>query len=299
MQHPTNSFRTDTLIENKKNNITIKVARLDLIHPIVSGNKLFKLFYFIEKALQQHKKNIVTKGGAYSNHLIATAYYCKEKNLHSIGIIRGEQPLHLNHTLNACKELGMKLIFVPRKIFDGIQNINQLKEIFHADEDSFFIPEGGYHPLGASGASLIMTHPDLQNASHICTALGTSTTLAGLIMKSTPAQQIIAIPALKGLLDVQKRLDFLLENSTYTPPIIWNEYHFGGYAKSTPELFDFMNRFYANFQIPSDFVYTGKAFYAVMDKLENGYFPVNSNIVIIHTGGLQGNQSISETTFIF
>ena len=301
MHQPIKSYPVETIIknENNKHNISIKIARLDLIHPIVSGNKLFKLYYFVEKAKQLNKEKLITKGGAFSNHLIATAFYCKEMKIQAIGIIRGEQPQHLNHTLSACLAFGMQLIYVSRKDFDLIHNIKDLNESYLDENNSFFIPEGGYHPLGAIGASLIMEHPELKSASHICTALGTSTTLAGLIIKSEPKQEIIGIPALKGLTDISERLEYLLETSNFKTPTIWTDYDFGGYAKSSGHLIEFINNFYSDFRIPSDFVYTGKAFFAVMDQFQKGYFPNNSNVIIIHTGGLQGNRSKPKGTFIF
>lgn len=298
MIDPINQFPVKTIFTDQ-HNISIQVARLDLIHPIVSGNKLYKLIHSIEEAISLNKQCIITKGGPFSNHLLATAYYCKDKKIQSVGIVRGALQQNLNHTLQACATLGMKLIFVSIEEYNSIQALSDLQKLPLNTGDCFFIPEGGYHPLGAKGASMIMNHPELKKASHICTAVGTATTLAGLIMNANPQQEIIAIPVLKGMTDIPSRLDYLVGNQTYKKPTIWDDYHFGGYAKSTAVLIEFMNTFYEKYQIPTDFVYTGKAFYGVINQYQKNYFPKESKIVILHTGGLQGNLSKSAHTFIF
>ena len=283
----------------KSKQIELFIARLDLIHPVVSGNKLFKLYYFIEEALRENKNTIVTMGGAYSNHLVATAFYCKEAGLKSIGIVRGEMPAIKSHTLNACENYGMKLIYISRSDYN-IKDENFISELTKENsEDIYFIPEGGYHPLGAKGASLIMEKIKETDASHICTAVGTATTLSGLILNTKPNQQIIAVPVLKGLNDLDSRLNFLTNNIDYQKPCIFNEYHFGGYAKKDETLIQFMNDFYTEYKVPTDIVYTGKMMYAIFDKIKSDFFPLGSKITCIHTGGLQGNLSLAKGSLVF
>ena len=278
-------------------NITVTVARLDKIHSDVSGNKLFKLHYFVKACLQTSHKTLLTFGGAFSNHLVATAYLCNANNLISIGIIRGEKPVQLSHTLIRCMKLGMQLKFVSRVNYkeNGSELLSNLSTQFG---DFIMVPEGGYSNEGAKGASLIMDVVNRDFYTHICTCVGTGTTLAGLLLKKKSHQQIIAIPVIKNMTDIFERLNFL-EIEENNKPIIFDEYHFGGYAKYTEELITFMNCFYEEEKIPTDFVYTAKMMYAVTDKLKNNYFQSGSNILCLHTGGLQGNKSLKEHRLIF
>src|ERR1700679_4021363 len=156
--------------------IELSVLRLDLIHPIISGNKLFKLFYFLQDAEKFPHKQIVTFGGAYSNHLVATAYACKLAGVKSIGIVRGEKPVQLSHSLQNCTEYGMQLKFICRQLYDQKENIDFQQNLWKEFGDVIIIPEGGYHPIGAKGASLIINHID-KTTTHICCALGTATTV--------------------------------------------------------------------------------------------------------------------------
>ena len=274
-----------------KKKITVSIARLDKIHPIVSGNKLYKLYYFLEAFKNGGYDCIQTFGGAYSNHLVATAYACKELNIPCRGIVRGERPAYLSHTLQHCLNYGMQLEFVNRETY--AQNSFQQ----NIDKKILQIPEGGYHPLGAKGASLIMNDSKINEASHVCLAVGTATTLAGILQKSTA--QVIAVPILKGFTDFNERLQLLNGQSNYSNLEIWNQYHFGGYAKKTPTLLNFMNDIYKAYKLPTDFVYTAKMMYAVFEGIHNNAFPEGSSIVCLHTGGLQGNDSLPEKTLIF
>ena len=266
-------------------NITVTVARLDKIHSDVSGNKLFKLHYFLQEALEKNLEGMVTFGGPYSNHLV------------SIGIIRGEKPPQLSHTLIRCIKLGMQLKFVSRENYKEYDT-ELLSNLSTEFGDFIMVPKGGYSDEGAKGASLIMDAVNRDIYTHICTCVGTGTTIAGLLLKKKSHQQIIAIPVIKNMTDIFERLNFLKieENNK---PIIFDEYHFGGYAKCTEELITFMNYFYEEEKIPTDFVYTAKMMYAVTDKLKNDYFQSGSNILCLHTGGLQGNKSLKEHRLIF
>ena len=295
------SISFDNIINNslKEKNISLSIARLDKIHEDVSGNKIFKLHYFIEECLRSSHKTLITFGGAFSNHLVATAFLCSQKGIKSFGIVRGEEPQILSHTLARCKDLGMSLKFISRqnyKNFDSDdEDIDALKNSFG---DFTMVPEGGYHAAGAKGASLIMDVVRPNKFSHICTAVGTATTLAGLLLKKKMDQEIIAIPVIKNMIDIPERLNYLGVAADKIP-IVFGDYHFGGYAKHTKELISFMNSFYAETQIPTDFVYTAKMMYAIYDKINSGYFADGSNILCIHTGGLQGNKSLPQGTIIF
>lgn len=281
---------------NKK--ISLGVARLDVIHPIISGNKLFKLYYFIEAALATEHKTILSFGGAFSNHLVATAYACQLTGLRCIGIVRGEKPDSFSHTLRACEEYGMHLHFVSREAYDHKEDSDYLTNLTNQFGPHTLVPEGGYHSNGAKGASLIMNEIAALNPTHICTAIGTATTIAGLVRNVSPAQTIIGIPVLKNMTDIADRIQYLNGN-TNTKPVIFDNYHFGGYAKKDQSLIDFMNVLYHSNQLPTDFVYTGKMMYAIIDKIKAGYFEDGDNIICLHTGGLQGNDSLPKGTLVF
>jgi 1-aminocyclopropane-1-carboxylate deaminase/D-cysteine desulfhydrase-like pyridoxal-dependent ACC family enzyme len=289
---------TDKLFIEKE--VSVSVLRLDKIHPVVSGNKLFKLHYFLEDALGSKQKCILSFGGAYSNHLSATAFACKALNLKSIGIVRGEQPAKLSPTLQQCIKDGMQLKFVSRQQYAGKENPDFIKVLQTEFGEFIMIPEGGYHPAGARGAALIMELISNKNYSHICTATGTATTLAGLAAAAKPNQTIIGIPVLKGMTDIKERMQYLTGTSE-TPKNIQliSDYHFGGYAKKTEVLIQFMNDCWLQYHIPLDFVYTAKMLFAVKESIGNNYFSKGSDILCLHTGGLQGNKSLPLQSLLY
>ena len=277
-------------------NINLSIVRLDKIHPIVSGNKLFKLHYFLQEAMVSSKPGILTFGGAYSNHLVATAFICKTNNLKSVGIVRGERPLILSHTLQNCIDYGMELQFISREEYNKKENDDFLDNLSLKWKNYLIVPEGGYHPKGAAGAALI-TKFIAEDTTHICTAIGTATTFAGLIEGIRKDQQIIGIPVLKGLKDINERIAYLTKSKH--PFQLFNEYHFGGYAKKTPELINFMNDIFSEYHLPTDFVYIAKMMFAIFDIIEKGYFKSGSKIICLHTGGLQGNYSLPKGMLLF
>jgi len=280
----------------REKNVTLWVLRLDKMHPIISGNKWFKLKYYLEQAVTSGKNHIATFGGAYSNHIIATAAVGKLFGLKTMGIIRGEKPATLSHTLKQALAYGMEIIFMSREQYRG-----QQMPIGITDRDNFFvINEGGYGITGAKGAAEILNYCQKQNYSHIACAVGTSTMMAGLVAASTPGQEVIGIPVLKNDEGAEKDLFKLLSPKDRVKKIKRiTAYHFGGYAKYTAELISFMNQFYTQTHIPTDFVYTGKLFYGIIDLVQNNYFPKGSNLLLVHSGGLQGNLSLPKGTLIF
>jgi 1-aminocyclopropane-1-carboxylate deaminase len=281
------------LPEFNNKNIDVSVLRLDKIHQYVSGNKWFKLKYYLDDALQQNKSTIVTFGGAWSNHILATAAICKINNLKSIGIIRGEKARQLSFTLNVAETLGMELFFTNRT--DYAEKI--IPEEFNKPEN-YFIEEGGYGAMGAHGAATILEYCQKETFSHICCAAGTGTMIAGIINASVPANQIIGVSVLKNNFSLNGSIISLLKNKNKDFRII-DDFHFGGYAKYTPVLLQFMNDFFRQTSIPSDFVYTGKLFYAVNELIKQNFFPEGSRLLVIHSGGLQGNNSLNKGTLIF
>ncbi len=288
---------SDSLFDQKE--VTVSVLRLDKLHAIVSGNKLFKLHYFLEKAKQQCSEGIITFGGPYSNHLVATAFASKEIGLKSIGIIRGEQPKVLSHTLQACLAYGMELKFITRHEYDQKEKSEFLAPINCSYPKYLIIPEGGYGTLGAKGAAMIMDWIP-ENTTHICCTIGTATTFTGLLKNLNKDQQLIGFPVLKNMNDIEKRIQFLSTlPHTNLPFQLINNYHFGGYAKKNNDLIAAMNLFYEKYQLPTDFVYTAKMMVGVIDCISKDFFKKGSNILCIHTGGLQGNLSLETSTLKF
>jgi D-cysteine desulfhydrase len=275
---------------NKKN-ITVSLLRLDKIHPVISGNKIFKLYYFLKKAIFFNKK-ILTFGGAYSNHLTATAAACNELKLNCIGVVRGNRPAKLSHILLFCLQQGMQLQFVSRDEYAKGEVSNFLQSHQQDAEEYIVIPEGGYSHEGVEGAAIICQYLKNKKFTHICCSVGTATTLAGLVSGTNADVEVIGFSALKNLTDFETRMQFLLQNKTANTYTLKSDYHFGGYAKKNDQLIIFMNRFYKKHSVPIDFVYTAKMMFGVNDLLGKEYFPSNSNIICIHTGGLQGNASI-------
>ncbi|HEX7846816.1 MAG TPA: pyridoxal-phosphate dependent enzyme [Chitinophagaceae bacterium] len=273
--------------------IGIAVLRLDKIHPVISGNKWFKLQFYLKDAIEQGKKTILTFGGAWSNHIIATAAACQLNGLSSIGIIRGEEAPELSPTLKQAKELGTQLYFTSREEYVQKKIPGEIDA-----RHCYIINEGGFGELGAKGAATIAHDFIKEEYTHICCAVGTGTMIAGLINATSPSQQVFGISVMKNNLSLEDAVRSLLTDKTRSFEL-FHEYHFGGYAKHKPGLLDFMNEFYRQTAIPSDFVYTGKLFYAIKDLIKKNSFPAGSKLLLIHSGGLQGNASVSNRTLIF
>jgi D-cysteine desulfhydrase len=272
-----------------KQGIKIDTLRLDLIHPQVSGNKWYKLKYYLEAATKEGKEGLLSFGGAYSNHLVAMAYACKESKLKAVGIIRGEEPRVYGPSLQQMEDLGMELVFVSREEYRNkpVKGYGQY----------YVVPEGGAGKPGIRGASEIMKEVE-KEYSHIVCSVGTGTTLAGIVNASSQKQQIIGVSALKVSNDQDNELlNYINENTLHRNFLILFDYHFGGYAKKTNQLIRFMNELFKEENVPTDFVYTGKLFFAAHDLMHKNYFPPGSEVLIIHSGGLQGNKSQQDLIF--
>ncbi|RYZ28880.1 MAG: pyridoxal-phosphate dependent enzyme [Chitinophagaceae bacterium] len=278
--------------------LPIDVLRLDLIHPVVSGNKWFKLKEYLRVAKAENKTTLLTFGGAFSNHIVASAAAAKMEGFNSIGIIRGEEPRTWSPTLLAAKTYGMSLIFESRTAYREKQVPPPVYQQY-APSEIFEIPEGGYGLLGKQGAMSILHCIDTSSYTHIVCAVGTGTTLAGLVEVAKENQKIVGIPVLKNAFSLQNEIANLLSPEKQNRFELITDYHFGGYAKRTSELIAFMNSFYRDTEIPTDFVYTGKTMFAVFDLFRKGFFTLSDKILFIHTGGLQGNLSLQKGTLIF
>lgn len=281
-------------LTNKK--VSLDVLRLDKLHPVVSGNKWFKLKYYVEEATARNKSTIATFGGAWSNHIIAAAYAANDAGLPSVGIIRGEKPAKLSYTLTYAQELGMELFFVSR---DKYRRKKEIIQDFSAS-DWYWIDEGGYGKTGAKGASEILNSVNMSQYTHIIASVGTGTMLAGLLLASTNEQTIIGISSMKGNTGIDQNIKHLIENRSPTPSFeINHDYHFGGYGKHPQSLIAFVNEVYHQHRLPLDIIYTGKTFFAIKDMIEKNRFKPGNRLLMIHSGGLQGNKSLPEKVLAF
>ncbi|GAB3019953.1 pyridoxal-phosphate dependent enzyme [Niabella terrae] len=271
--------------------VTVDVLRLDRLHPVISGNKWFKLKKYLEQADQSGKKTIASFGGAYSNHIIATAAACHLSGFESMGIIRGEKPQQLSPTLEKAMDYGMKLYFISRDDYRQKRIPDAIAAV-----DPFIIPEGGYGVPGARGIAEIPFYRHHYNI--VCCAVGTGTTLAGLINSKTEGQQVLGVSVFKNNNSLCDEVAALLYDPEQ-PFSLVHDFHFGGYGRHRPELLEFMNDLFRTDGIPTDFVYTGKLFYGVRQLIDSGFFREPCRLLLIHSGGLQGNQSLGKGKLIF
>lgn len=268
--------------------LQVFIKRDDMIHPVISGNKWRKLKYTLANAYEAGKNHLVTFGGAYSNHLIATAAAAAKFGFKSTGFVRGEEVT--NDTLFLCRLHGMQLIFVDRESYREKETL--FDQYFGDDHSAFFIHEGGASVAAAQGCSeLVVELP--QTYDHLFCACGTGTTAAGILNGLQHLPTLFhAVPVLKGgefIADEIKRY------TTHNPIYELNtQYHFGGYAKTTPELINFIKDFIASTGILIEPVYTGKMMYALFDLASKNHFKPGSSILAIHTGGLIGLLGMKE-----
>ncbi|MEO8086191.1 MAG: pyridoxal-phosphate dependent enzyme [Bacteroidota bacterium] len=278
-------------------NISLSVLRLDEIHHHISGNKWYKLKYNVEEFFRLKKKYLVTFGGAFSNHIIATAAAGKEMGIHTIGIIRGDElNENSNGALKFASQSGMKLFFVSRidyrKILDAdnleienelLKSIPGFSDFGIQYSDLFFLPEGGSNSLAVKGcAEIVNSIPEGFN--FICCACGTGATLAGISTALNENHTAIGISVLHGEKFLEK--DILKLNGNKNNFQLLHEYSFGGYAKSNAELDSFCEQFMLMHAFKIEPVYTGKMFFGLYDLISKDYFAKGTRIIALHTGGV-------------
>lgn len=263
----------------------VTIRRLDLVHPQISGNKFFKLKYNFLEAQQLGFKKLLTFGGAYSNHIAATAFAARQFGFESVGIIRGEELAHqpLNPTLALAQQFGMQLHFVSREEYRRKQDANYLTALAQNFPAHYIIPEGGTNTLAIRGCQEILKDGDAQ-FDVICCAVGTGGTITGLIEASQPHQQVLGFSALKGNF-LNEEVAKLTKKRNWS---ILDDYCCSGYAKTTSELIQFIQHFEAEYDIPLEQIYTGKMLLGISNLIEKGCFPPETKLLILHTGGLQG-----------
>ena len=278
------------LLEEK--GIELYIKRLDRIDQAVTGNKYFKLKYNLKEAQRQGQKTLLTFGGAYSNHILATSLAGKAYQFNTIGIIRGEEladKWNLNPTLRTAATAGMQFKFIGREQYRNRSEsafVDSLKEEFGR---FYLLPEGGTNHLAIKGCEEILNKSDL-NFNWICCSVGTGGTIAGIVNSSCENQRVLGFPSLKG--------NFLKEDiCKFTPRKNWDlsvKYHFGGYAKMNIELIEFINYFRRKTQIALDPVYTAKMLFGILDLTKRDFFKPGASILAIHSGGLQGIEGMNE-----
>lgn len=278
----------------KEKEISLWLKREDKLHHQISGNKFRKLKYNLAEAEKKGIKTLLTFGGAYSNHIYATAAAGKEYGFNTIGIIRGEEHLPLNPTLKFAREQGMLLKYLNREKYRMINSFEIITALKKEFGDFYQIPEGGSNSLALRGCLEIWE--DLkENYHYLCVPVGTGGTMAGLIAGNTQRTKVLGFPALKGGQFLEKEIEHLLQAYAhdYNEDLknnLWQiipDYHFNGYAKHNQTLINFINDFKSEHGILLDPIYTGKMIYGIMDLISKNYFKPDSKIIVLHTGGLQ------------
>ncbi len=296
----------------KAHGIRLFVLRTDLNHPDFSGNKLFKLKYNLLEAQKLGKKTLLTFGGAFSNHIAASAAAGKKYGFKTIGIIRGEEYPELNPTLQFAKRCRMRLHYVSRSLYRNKTELYEYVEQQFSAENYYLIPEGGSNEFGVTGCKEITEHINM-DFDYVCTPCGTGATMAGIVMSLKQNQNAVGFQILKAKGYIQKEVSQWInkfgessaadldDSEMFSPAGNWNineNYHFGGYAKVNKELAVFIKQFELENNIPLDFIYTGKMMFGIYDLIGKGFFKKGRTIIAIHTGGLQGNSGFSFRSLI-
>jgi 1-aminocyclopropane-1-carboxylate deaminase len=272
----------------------ITVKRFDEMHPTVNGNKWFKLLFNLDEMKRRGANKLVTFGGAYSNHIYATAAAASELGLHSVGIIRGEEPKSYSPTLLFAKECGMELCFISRADYEE-RNSEEMKAwVYEKWESAFLVPEGGSNYLGMNGAMQMVSEEDFKFDNWLVAA-GTGTTAAGLLVQSKPHQKVWIYSALKGenymRNEIRNKLiyffhDEVAADEVLERAVVFSEDEFGGYGKFNDRLIEFVQEMNRVHQLPLDVVYTGKLMHSFFVQNKK---PNEGSVLMFHTGGLQGN----------
>ncbi len=284
-------------------NIKLFVKRDDLIHETISGNKWRKLKYNVKQCQAMKHDGILTFGGAYSNHLLATAAACHMAELKSIGLVRGEElTIASNHMLKQCAGFGMQLVFISREEYAFRNEKEYHEELVLKYPGSMVVPEGGANYYGMIGCQEIMTETE-NDFDFLFVAQGTTTTSCGILLSIPEKTKLLAVPVLKGF-DSSTEMRRMFSYSGFPSEIIddlmaqitvLQDHHFGGYAKFNDMLLDRMEQIFNETKIPLDPIYTGKAFVAMLDYIELNDVR-DAKILFVHTGGISGGKAIEKGT---
>lgn len=277
----------------KRSEAEIFILHEDEIHPEISGNKFRKLKYNLEEFSKGNYNAVLTFGGAYSNHIRAVAAAGKEFKFRTIGIIRGEEiesKINENPTLSFAQSCGMQFKFISREQYRNKTDPGFSDKLKADFGNVYILPEGGTNPLAVKGCEEILgTHT--REFDLVCCPVGTGGTISGLINSCEENQKIIGFPALKDSGFLKDEIKKYTSRSNW---VITENFHFGGYAKITNELLDFINGFKNEFNVTLDPVYTGKMMFGIMTLLHENHFTKGTKILAVHTGGLQGIEGINQ-----
>ena len=272
----------------------LDVVRLDLCHPVVSGNKWFKLSGILEDYYAQNKKYLISFGGGWSNHLVALAYYTNNFQIPCKAFIRGHYEV-LTPSLQYVQAQGVELVFLDRAAYDQLKNNPDAIAAIYPE--AYYVPEGGNSSIGVEGAQAIAKF--MKNTyDYVCVSVGSGTTFAGLRRALPAATHLLGFAPMKQGAYLNLEVAHYLPNIDSKSYTIIDDYNFGGFGKCTPELIAFMNTFYKSYAIPLDRVYTAKMMMGIQDLVKSENITSSKSIAAIHTGGLQGNQSIN-TELVF
>ncbi|WP_299196466.1 pyridoxal-phosphate dependent enzyme [uncultured Amphritea sp.] len=290
-QHPNISVDIVDLPDFKQAGVQLDLLRLDLVHPLISGNKWFKLKYAVEAVMASDCHRVLSFGGAWSNHIHALAYAGYEQGIETIGVIRGERPVRLSATLLDAERWGMTLEFVSRAQYRNKNEADFLAQLRDKYGSFHCLPEGGSGEWVVAGCREIFSLFNADQYDLICCACGTGGTLAGLIAAKPDGVELLGVSVLKGGEFLYEDIRNLLADSGVVDPDGWSltlDCHEGGYARVSTELAVAMRHFTELSGIGLEPVYTGKAFLALQRKLKRGELPPGTRVMLIHTGGMQG-----------
>jgi 1-aminocyclopropane-1-carboxylate deaminase len=274
----------------EKVGVKILIKREDLNHPLVSGNKWWKLKYNLEEAKRLGQDTLLTFGGAFSNHIFATAAAAKELGLKSIGIIRGERTLPLNATLAFAESCGMQLHFISREDYRRKTEQSFIGQLKRDYGDFYLIPEGGTNALAVRGCAEFAREKIWSiKCNHVCLPVGTGGTLAGVVSGLKGETNVIGFSALKDGSFLREEIKSQLGSITSNNWVLQTDYHFAGYAKQTRELKEFIIKMKQEHNLLLDPIYTGKMMFGIFDLIKSSHFEMGSVILAIHTGGLQSS----------
>lgn len=265
--------------------IRIFIKREDLIHPKISGNKFWKLFFNVNHYLESKPENplLISFGGAFSNHIASVSAFGNQFNIPTIGIIRGdelENNWQDNPTLSEASKNGMQFFFVSREDYQDKEKLTQ--QFSEKYPHSLIIPEGGSNDRAVEGVQYMLGN-DTKDFDYLCTAVGTGGTIAGISKFAEENQNVIGIKVVKD-----DSLENIVKQWSGRSNFELMDADENRYGKISDENIRFINWFYQQYQIPLDPIYTGKMMQKVFDLAEKGFFSKNSKVLVFHTGGLQG-----------
>ena len=276
--------------------VEVYLKREDLLHKTISGNKWRKLKYNLLQAEKEDQSILLTFGGAYSNHIHATSGASKIFGFKSIGVIRGEEHLPLNTTLNEAIRNGMEIHYVDRTLYREKREKYFLDKLRERFGEFYLVPEGGTNNLAVKGCTEIIEDIDI-DFDYIFSGCGTGGTFSGLVCGLEGKKKAIGVSALKGADFLIEEISGHIKNYSGNDYNNWElklDYHFGGFAKIKKDLIEYMKEFEKENNVLLEYIYTSKMIFAIYDMIINGELKKGSRVIAIHTGGLQGREGMKK-----